>query len=78
VEHPIENLIKKYKMGGALPVKYSEYFGAKRRKSLMNENIRYDTSHCLLFSFPGLIAGDDLTTLIKLLVSIQQNFFICH
>ncbi len=33
---------QEYKMGGALPVKYSEYFGAKRRKSLKNENIRYD------------------------------------
>ncbi len=30
-------------MGGALPVKYSEYFGAKRCESLKNENIRYDT-----------------------------------
>jgi hypothetical protein len=30
-------------MGGALPVKYSEYFGAKRRESLKNENIRYDS-----------------------------------
>jgi hypothetical protein len=25
-------------------VKYSEYFGAKRRLSLKNENIRYDTT----------------------------------
>jgi hypothetical protein len=31
-------------MGGALPVKYSEYFGAKRHESLKNENIRYDIS----------------------------------
>jgi hypothetical protein len=30
-------------MGGALPVKYSEYFGAKRRESFKNENIRYDS-----------------------------------
>jgi len=30
-------------VGGALPVKYSEYFGAKRLESLKNENIRYDT-----------------------------------
>jgi len=29
-------------MGRALPVKYSEYFGAKRCESLKNENIRYD------------------------------------
>ncbi len=29
-------------MGGALPVRYSEYFGAKRCESLKNENIRYD------------------------------------
>ena len=33
---------QEYKMGGALPVKYSEYFGAKRRESLKNENISYD------------------------------------
>jgi hypothetical protein len=31
-------------MGGTLPVKYSEYFGAKRHGSLKNENIRYDTN----------------------------------
>ncbi len=45
------------KKGGALPVKYSNYFGAKRRQfikstsilvpkgviNLLNENIRYDT-----------------------------------
>jgi len=30
-------------MGGALPVKYSEYFGAKRCESFKNENIRYDS-----------------------------------
>jgi hypothetical protein len=30
-------------MGRALPVKYSEYFGAKRCESLKNENIRYDS-----------------------------------
>ncbi len=29
-------------MGGALLVKYSEYFGAKRCESLKNENIGYD------------------------------------
>jgi hypothetical protein len=28
--------------GRALQVKYSEYFGAKRRLSFKNENIRYD------------------------------------
>ncbi len=33
---------QEYKRGGALQVKYSEYFGAKRRLSLKNENIRYD------------------------------------
>jgi hypothetical protein len=41
-EHPIRKLDQEYKMGGALPVKYSEYFGAKRHESLKNENIRYD------------------------------------
>jgi hypothetical protein len=30
-------------MGGALPLKYSEYFGAKRCESFKNENIRYDS-----------------------------------
>jgi hypothetical protein len=43
-EHPIGESDQEYKMGGALPVKYSEYFGAKRRESLKNENIRYDKS----------------------------------
>ncbi len=38
---------QEYKMGGALPVKYSEYFGAKRHKSLKNENIRYDMTNIL-------------------------------
>ncbi len=31
-------------MGGALLVKYSEYFGAKRHESVKNENIRHDTT----------------------------------
>jgi hypothetical protein len=31
-------------MGRALPMKYSEYFGAKRRESLKKEDIRYDIS----------------------------------
>jgi hypothetical protein len=43
VEHLIGESDAEYKMGRALPVKYSEYFGAKRRKSLKNKNIRYDT-----------------------------------
>jgi hypothetical protein len=43
VEHPIGESDQEYKMGGALQVKYSEYFGAKRRESLKKENIRYDT-----------------------------------
>ncbi len=43
-EHPIGELDQEYKRGGALPVKYSEYFGAKRRESIKNENIRYDIS----------------------------------
>jgi hypothetical protein len=42
-EHPIGESDQEYKMGGALPVKYSEYFDAKRHESLKNENIRYDT-----------------------------------
>jgi hypothetical protein len=42
-EHLIGESDQEYKMGGVLPVKYSEYFGAKRRESLKNENIRYDT-----------------------------------
>ncbi len=32
-------------MGGALPIRYSEYFGAKRRESLKNENIRYENGN---------------------------------
>ncbi len=41
-EHPIGESDQEYKMGRALPVKYSEYFGVKRRESLKNENIRCD------------------------------------
>ncbi len=37
-------LDQEYEMGEAHLVKYSEYFGAKRRESLKNENIRYDIS----------------------------------
>jgi hypothetical protein len=34
-------------------VKYSEYFGAKRRESFKNENIRYDTCYSFyLFYYP--------------------------
>jgi hypothetical protein len=44
-EHLIGESDQEYKMGGALPVKYSEYFGAKRCESLKNENIRYDMTN---------------------------------
>ncbi len=45
-EHPIGESDQENKMGRALPVKYSEYFGAKRRESLKNENISYDIPFC--------------------------------
>ncbi len=76
MEHPIGELDQEYKMGRALPVKYSEYFGGKRRESLKNENIRYDSKIANFCQITKIYSQEclEFIVVINILLSFKQIF----